>query len=46
MLVLTHKPKIINSPQFIVFFFQIALQLSKRTKKQFTVTALPIIKKL
>ena len=36
----------IYSPQFIVFFFQNALQLSNRAKKQCTVTALPYLKKL
>ena len=36
----------IYSPQFIVFFFKNAHQLSNRVKKQCTVTALPIIKKL
>ena len=37
---------VINSSQFIVFFVSECFETSKRAKKQCTVTALPIIKKL
>ena len=41
-----HKAKIKTLHSALFFFFQNALKLSKRAKKQCTVTALPIIKKL